>query len=833
MAEKEDDFFDNLARVAPRLKVAVDKLTAQWLPESATDDSSGLHRDKHFNDAIWGTITLYPWEVALLDTPLFQRLRGVKQNGLAYLVFPGATHDRFTHICGVVEASQRIMENLNRNASARRRLGKQSSHPSEEIEAHDQYIIRLAALIHDVGHGPFSHAIEPVLRQHYVTEFDALERTLKQRFMNTYHVPVSECVAALVVSSPSFLSFMTRSTMSMVLHGHSAKQIVYRLVMALVGASDGSFSGCLGGIISNQIDADKLDYMARDAHHAGLPIDFDTERLITKMELLTVEEGVLSRRLYGLIERVKEYSPPRYTEIGISYGGTGAFEQMLIGRIFLYDRLYHHHKVRTADAMAQRMVHYAVADQESLNIETLYSSLPDDTVIRAFGGLVEVRDEITGQPIKFPTSDKSKHLSKTLLNRKLYKRAFAFAGRFIAGLEVETPIQDIGGVREADSLPTEDEQDAERSRVMQRVNNDLADFAGRIAAEQQIAKLAREMSAYLDTASLLHKQGQALEDHHVIVDLPRSPYPARITTIACRENDRLDVPDLFYDPARWAEVYNIQRRTAYVFANPEHVEIVAVAARIWFLRQYNCVLDESAYRFSTTDGVMKQKWMKQLESAGALTKKESSYLLRPRLVHIPFRLEAKHLPTRWREVAPNFVNDFNNIFNGVLTDGVPALAEQELRAALKCIFQFVQSRAEDKTFVTSTLPDEKALQEALARSLRDQSLDDVIEGSKLAGGETDLIVGRRVLIENKLLHYETDDPIGSAVLRAGLQGRRYVLPTGQKFVITVVGYSSKTENGKFSPHECVRVRQLNGIESPFVEIRVVVRYGDSVPSDAK
>jgi HD superfamily phosphohydrolase len=827
----EDQLLGELARLAPRLKAAIDKLTAEWLSPILAGETEAPERDKHFNDAIWGTITLYSWEVALLDTPLFQRLRGVKQNGLAYLVFSGATHDRFTHICGVVEASQRMMENLNRNAASRRRLNVASRHPVTEIESSDRYVIRLAALIHDVGHGPFSHAIEPVLRQHYLSEFDALEKELRQRFLNVYQVPVSECVAVLIVASPAFQSLLSTSIMSRVLNGRPAKTIMTLLIMALVGASDGTHSGCLGGLISNQIDADKLDYMARDAHYAGLPIEFDTARLITKMEFITVEQSVLSKRLYGLIDRVKKYDPPRYTEIGISYGGTGAFEQMLIGRIFLYDRLYHHHKVRTADAMAQRLVHYALPEGEHLDITTLYAPLPDDTVIRAFGGLIDIKDDATGQPIKFPTSTQSRHLAKAILDRRLYKRAFAFAGRFIAGLDTGTPIPDADD-RGTDTLPTEDEQDAERSRVMERVNDELAEFSGRIGTERHITELARALSAHFDSDHALHNQGQSLGVEHVIVDLPRSPYPARITTIACMENGRLDVPDLFYDPARWADVYNIQRRTAYVFADPEHVELVALAARIWFLRQYNCVLDESADRFSRTDKTIRREWVTQLLNKGALSIKESDYLLRPRLVHVPFRLEARHIPRTWREVAPDFVDLFNSSFNGILDDGIPALAEQELRVGLRCVFQYVQSRSEDSTFVTQELQDEKALQTDLIRSLRDQRLDDVQEGSKRAGGETDVIVGRRLLIENKLLKPSTDDPF-AAVPRTGLQGRRYVLPTGQKFVITLVGYRSKTENGKLSPHNCIRVRQLNGVDTPFVEIRVVIRYGDTVPSKAR
>ena len=60
-----------------------------------------------------------------------------------------------------------------------------------------------------------------------------------------------------------------------------------------------------------------------------------------------------------------------------------------------------------------------------------------------------------------------------------------------------------------------------------------------------------------------------------------------------------------------------------------------------------------------------------------------------------------------------------------------------------------------------------------------------------------------------------------------------MLPTGQKLVVTVVGYKSQTENGKFQPSDSVQVRQLVGIDTPFVEIRVVVRYDDTLPSEAR
>ena len=204
------------------------------------------------------------------------------------------------------------------------------------------------------------------------------------------------------------------------------------------------------------------------------------------------------------------------------------------------------------------------------------------------------------------------------------------------------------------------------------------------------------------------------------------------------------MPDLFYDPARWADVYSIQRRTAYVFSDPRHLELVALASRVWFLRRYNCVLDQSADQYSKTDTVISQDWFTYLQTTGMLSAKESDYLSRPRLVYVPFTLDRRNVPRRWLENNPSFVEDFNQTFTRILEDGIPALAEMELRAALRCLFNYVQTCSDDAKFVTRELRDEKELQTDLVRSLRDQGLSDVTEGSKRAGGETDLVIGRRV-----------------------------------------------------------------------------------------
>ena len=107
-----------------------------------------FHR-KEINDALWGTIGLTPAEVVLLDSPLLQRLRYVRQLGVVHWVYPGAGHTRFEHTIGVLFQVQHLMTALNAQAAT-------ASAPSAPlIDTGWMQLMRLCALMHDVGHPAF------------------------------------------------------------------------------------------------------------------------------------------------------------------------------------------------------------------------------------------------------------------------------------------------------------------------------------------------------------------------------------------------------------------------------------------------------------------------------------------------------------------------------------------------------------------------------------------------------------------------------------------------------------------------------------------------------
>ncbi|WP_406698381.1 HD domain-containing protein [Singulisphaera sp. Ch08] len=322
-------------------------------------------------------IQLYPWETAILDSPLMQRLRGVRQLGMAYYVYPGAGHDRLEHSLGVVEAADRMIRALVRNAGHRRRFGSDVDEMIPVPDDLDDDIVstRLAALLHDVGHGPFSHATEFLLRDRYSEDFRKIEAVLRQEFEGVSRIAPSEIIAVLIVLSDAMREVLVHPNFGA---SNRPEGLAPAIAARILGSRSYLKATYLSGIVSGPLDADKLDYMARDSHHSGLPLGLDLDRLISKLEVVTVTpENAPNPELR---KRAENAPKRRFYDIGISLTGLGAYEQMIVGRVILYDRVYYHHKVRSAEAMIRRLI--ALAEQENGRpLPSLNSSMIVPTIV--------------------------------------------------------------------------------------------------------------------------------------------------------------------------------------------------------------------------------------------------------------------------------------------------------------------------------------------------------------------------------------------------------------------------------------------------------------------
>jgi len=220
-------------------------------------------------DPVHGYVQLEGFALEIADTPQMQRLRWIKQLGLASLVYPGANHTRFEHSLGAYHLANLLANQLGLNDD-------------------ETMLIGAAALLHDVGHGPLSHATEsalsPYLRKEHESIMDILKKGELREVLERYGLKASDIQAAI--------------------NG--------------VG---------LGQIVSGEIDVDRMDYLIRDAHYTGVAYGvIDRLRLLQKM---TLHNG----------------------QLVVEAGGVQAATSLLISRLLMHPSVYYHHVCRISECM--------------------------------------------------------------------------------------------------------------------------------------------------------------------------------------------------------------------------------------------------------------------------------------------------------------------------------------------------------------------------------------------------------------------------------------------------------------------------------------------------
>lgn len=205
---------------------------------------SNLNKKKIFNDPIYGFITI-PYDIIfdLIEHPYFQRLRRIKQLGLTHMVFPGALHTRFHHAMGTMHLMSKAIEVI-----------RSKGHEITEEEAQG---VSIAILLHDIGHGPFSHALEHSLVNGVSHE------EISTFFMNALN-----------------------------------KEFKGKLDLALQIFRNEYKKKFLHQLVSSQLDMDRLDYLKRDSFYSGVSEGvISTDRIIT---MLTVKDDALAIEEKGI-----------------------------------------------------------------------------------------------------------------------------------------------------------------------------------------------------------------------------------------------------------------------------------------------------------------------------------------------------------------------------------------------------------------------------------------------------------------------------------------------------------------------------------------------------
>ena len=267
-------------------------------------------------DGIHGFIEFNNLEKSLIDSMPFQRLRNIHQLALTYQVYPGATHKRFEHSLGVMEIATRIFDRI----FDKRLDDKVQDRIAEELEPEAKRywrsVLRIAALLHDVGHLPFSHAAEAEL----------LPPGWDHERLTAEIIRYSEIAAILKATRPPIdpedVIDVAYSVKDRNKHEPSYALNPWKTLLNEI-------------ITGNTFGADRIDFLLRDSWHAGVAYGrFDPDRLIDGLRLVIDPES-------------------DDITLGLDNGGIHAAEALLLARYFMYTQVYFHDVRRVYDQHLQ------------------------------------------------------------------------------------------------------------------------------------------------------------------------------------------------------------------------------------------------------------------------------------------------------------------------------------------------------------------------------------------------------------------------------------------------------------------------------------------------
>ena len=316
-------------------------------------------------DPIHGAITFGAIEKAVLDHRLFQRLHGLRQNALLYLVFPAANHTRFDHSLGVMHLADKYLSAIVRNQGQICVAGTKRKSYQEPFRIDDaamreaigrmnddeyfRIVVRLAGLFHDAGHGPLSHLFDNFFPT--VHTFRSLIKSRSHAHTRSYlkvmrkgqeFEPIRHEVLSCIIAT----RVLVDNREVLLEHGIDPYELAQNVCSVIIDkisptkrlvAGNYDTSSLLHDIISSDLDADRMDYLLRDSHMCGVNYGlYDPDRILKSMCTYGQSDSGIMR-------------------VAIRYSGLGALEDLLFSRYQMHSQIYGHKTNRACTAMLERI----------------------------------------------------------------------------------------------------------------------------------------------------------------------------------------------------------------------------------------------------------------------------------------------------------------------------------------------------------------------------------------------------------------------------------------------------------------------------------------------
>ena len=491
-------------------------------------------KDKSIRDAVWGTSKFYSWEMAILDSPLLQRLRDIRQTGAAYLVYPTAQHSRFDHTLGMVTVASRIVRSINEKYP----LLKDS-----RVSYADHMLVRLSALLHDVGHSCLSHVSELVYGES--EEFKALIKHINDTCGVT--PKAHEIMSWLIVRSQPFKKFLEQlKAKKIIKEWDFTKEQMDEIAGNIIGHKLDPAKKFLADIINGPMDADKLDYLVRDAFFAGPTGIYDLDRFLHTVDAIEYPR--------------EDDKSSKIVRLSIPISGVTALEQIIISKLMLFSYLYHHQKIRCVEGMyhevLKRWVQISKGQCKKSRIPSLdhpvcFLNLSDRSLLPDNWPPGIMGDKISGEILDM------------LIRRELYKRALVISRLFIPDIDIN--MQAKNGFERLLACAT---NPVEHAKLRELIYNEARNMV-------KLSNLPRE-----DKKELLKK----FKIYHLLIDIPRSPTVEETHGVMVPVSSGTRCAETFvplidiFPIEKWVDAYNAIKWRGHIFTIEEAIPFVNKAA---------------------------------------------------------------------------------------------------------------------------------------------------------------------------------------------------------------------------------------------------------------
>ena len=487
---------------------------------------------KVIHDPVWGTLKFYPWELQVLDSPLIQRLRNINQLGLAVSTYPSAHHSRFEHTLGVASLVTRMVESINDSDNLK---GGGNSIPLSDL-----YKLRLAAILHDIGHCFFSHLSEGMYRN--TKEFEALKNSFEIFASAQPH----EILGYVIINTPSFKSFFNEQVDYPYKNEMSLTDSFFDdLGRMIVGAVIDRVYVCDGvkykkyyltEMINGQFDADSLDYLRRDSYITGLSLTYHIDRFLYKIKIVNRSEQCDGQEVVA-------------KHLTVSASGVSTVEEMVFSKQMLTRYIYQHQKVLATDALMFDVVAGLRANGKLLHpCDFLYFC--DDDIYKLYD---ETGDDAFTAPIskKLIHADSSKTIADAvgqIKTRSLPKKALVINMGNIKAIDGKTDFT----VFDAFGFLKQAMEDGFRSEIK---------------------------SAAFDICDQNGLDKKKIDLFDIFYSVPKPTTAKNYTDVYVAEGKDIVELSKVADLNDWADEFSERAWNSYVFSSSELMPVISLAAK--------------------------------------------------------------------------------------------------------------------------------------------------------------------------------------------------------------------------------------------------------------